>query len=77
MKLRLEVILAILQWLSDQPEPVAQIPSKLCACPDVPEPILRYHVRLCEEAGFIEQHKGNKRWHRLTWGGHRHLQASH
>ena len=76
MKRRLDVIMAILHWMSVQPEPAVEIPDRLKACPDLPEAILRYHVELCEEAGFIRRSPLNSSWWRLTWEGHNKLNES-
>ena len=66
----MEVIKAILQWLSDQPEPAAEIPNKLHAGPSIPSSVISYHTILCEEAGFIRRSPANSNSFQLTWKGH-------
>ena len=73
MERRLEIIVAILRWLASQPEPAAEIPRTLAACPDVSPSIIRYHIELCEEAGYIRILSNMKNWHRLTWAGHNEI----
>ncbi len=73
MERRLEIIVAILRWLASQPEPAAEIPGTLAACPDVSSSIIRYHIELCEEAGYIHRLSNMKKWHRLTWAGHNEI----
>lgn len=73
MRRRRELILAILKWLSIQETPCAKIPRSFPECPDVSASIVKYHVTLCEEAGFIRRHSGIKKWHCLTWNGHERL----
>ena len=71
MKRQRELIRAILQWLSDQPESWAAQPKTL----DIyTEPaVVEYHFTLCEQAGFIR--RGNPSHDvQLTWKGHEKLQ---
>lgn len=76
MRRRMCIILEKLRWLSDQPRPAARIPLALHDTVDVTEAIIRYHIELCEEAGFIKEvqhspaHSEIEPWHRLTWAGH-------
>ena len=73
------LILKILSYVRDnatdrQPLPVPN-------CKDYDPDVVRYHVRLCIEAGFLREFEprvmsGEIRIQSLTWQGHEHLEAN-
>ena len=78
MKRRQEVILKILQWLETTESPWNDLPSTL-ADPVSGElmdaAVIRYHIDLSEQAGFIRMNGTKKPQIQLTWAGHEELEA--
>ncbi len=78
MKRRQEVILKILQWLENRESPWDDLPETL-AGPLKGNPmdaaVIRYHIDLCEQAGFIRMNGARQPQIQLTWKGHEELEA--
>jgi repressor of nif and glnA expression len=78
MKRRQEVILKVLQWLEDRQSPWNDLPETL-ADPvngELMDPaVIRYHIDLCEQAGFIRMNGTKDPQIQLTWTGHEELEA--
>ena len=70
MERRYDVIYAILFWLRGQHATAARIPVPLETSAETPSDVLRYHIELCQEAGFIRELPNNEGVFRLTWCGH-------
>lgn len=78
MKRRQDVILKILQWLETCESAWNDLPDTLAdpSSGDLMDPaLIRYHVDLCEQAGFIRMKNDGKPQLQLTWSGHEELEA--
>ena len=78
MKRRQEVILKILQWLETSKCPWNDLPETLADPVDgqlMDAAVIRYHIDLCEQAGFIRMNGTKKPQIQLTWTGHEELEA--
>ena len=78
MKRRQEVILKILQWLENRESPWNDPPETLADPVDgqpMDAAMLKYHVDLCEQAGFVRMTGTRKPQIQLTWAGHEELEA--
>lgn len=78
MKRRQEVILKILEWLENRESPWDGLPEKLADPVNgnlMDAAVIRYHVNLCEQAGFIRMNGAKQPQIQLTWKGHEELEA--
>ena len=73
MKRRQEVVHRVLQWLATCPCPWNEMPDTLpdpCTGEPLDAAVFRYHVDLCEQAGFVRLKAGTPLQVQLTWAGH-------
>ena len=80
MKRRQEVITAILQWLTSRESRWSDLPESLTdpATSEAMDPAeLRYHMDLCEQAGFVRTTGRDTTLPQiqLTWTGHEELES--
>ena len=78
MKRRQDVILKILQWLENCESPWNDLPDTLADPANgqlMDAALIRYHIDLCEQAGFIRMKEGKNPQIQLTWAGHEELEA--
>ena len=76
MKRRRDVILRVLQWLETRESPWNDPPDTLTdpASGNLMDPaMIKYHIDLCKQAGFIRKTDGNQPRIQLTWSGHEEL----
>ena len=71
MTRRMNLILAILEWLSKQPGVWATLPKTLA---EYPEDVMEYHIEMCVQAGYINRSVETSGYTRLTWQGHDKLE---
>ena len=77
MKRNKKLILKILRYVRDNGND--QDPLDIPDCADYDSVIVRYHVELCIQAGFLKELKDGRnlssiiRIQSLTWQGHEHL----
>ena len=71
MKRRMDLVLAILEWLAEQPRTWAVIPEEMAG---YDQEVVAYHVELCKQAGFINGDSlETSGYTRLSWAGHERL----
>ena len=79
MKRDKDLILKILRWVRDTADGRKALDAPDCNGHD--RAVVRYHVRLCHEAGFIDSvvpgDGEDIRIRALTWTGHEHLDANY
>ena len=78
MKRRQDVIRKILQWLEKCQSPWTDLPDTLADPASgqlMDAALIKYHIDLCEQAGFIRMKDGKKPQIQLTWSGHEELEA--
>ena len=79
MELDDQLVLKILRYVRDNA--TDQRPLDTPDCFDYPSGVVRYHVKLCVQANFLEEFlpralSGTIRIRSLTWHGHKYLKAN-
>ena len=79
MKRRQELITAILEWLENRESPWSDLPTTTVGTSGEPvDPaVIKYHVDLCEQAGFVRIAGRDTTLPQiqLTWAGHEQIQT--
>ena len=79
MRRRKDVILKILRWLETLESPWSDLPADLADPVSgdlIDSAVMKYHIDLCEQAGFVRTKHAENPQIQLTWAGHEQLEAS-